>query len=551
MTEELETLRRKARPDDLESLRRLDRALQRSGWRVEDKTPREWISEFARCPLDRSFSVPAQAETLSTAGLAVVPALVEALRTPTLSPKHELDVRIRAHCVSTLMLIQPPPTCAIPALLETLRVRSTRLRRMTLWVLTRKLIPRPTALAARELIACLESKHEPEVRADTTQLLSELSGPLPPEVRRAALGRLTDVDKRVRRGALRILARLPAPDPEVRTAAEEQAILDDANRLEASITLLGFDEPRAFELIQEEVLCAEAPGASNPFLLRSFRALQLIELLGVRAEPTLPALRRIPVNPRIETLLQAAVSSIARGQLTARMPAPSPEQLRDERAVRLLALPPAATPELPADKALARWATGFLPYGRELCARIALAAARRVAVLWENESPLMGTPREALDVLEEWVCDPNDTLGQRVVREGNVTPSQLCAPSAFSASWCTTFATLCAATDAQRTEWAPYAQPLESAEGSILGSAVLSACRALGSRSVITWAMGSSAEPSLLSDQEAAEEVRRAILAEVLPWVCGTWDPVVDVIRRRRELLDRPPAPTSTGRYPP
>lgn len=551
MTEELETLRRKARPDDLESLRRLDRALQRSDWRVEGKTPREWISGFARAPLDRSFSIPAEADTLSTLGLAAVPALVETLRTPTLSPKHEFDVRIRAHCVSTLMLMQPPPTCAIPALLETLRVRSTRLRRMTLWVLTRKLPPRLTSLAVRELVACLESKHEPEVRADAARLLSELSGPLPPEIRRAALDRLTDVDQRVRRGALRILARLPAPDPEVRTAVEEQAILDDANRMEAAVTLLGFDEPRAFEFIQEEVLCAEPPRASEALLLRSFRALQLIEQLGARAAPTLPALRRIPVHPRLETLLQAAVSSIARGQLAARMPTPSPEQLRDERAVRLLAPPPAATPELPPDKALARWATGLLPYGRELCARIALAAARRVAVLWENESPLLGTPREALDVMEEWVCDPNDTLGQRVVREGNAIPSQLCAPSAFSASWCTTFATLCVATDEQRAEWAPYAQPLDSAEGSILGSAVLSACRALGSRSVITWAMGSSAEPSLLSDQQAAAEVRRAILAEVLPWVCGTWDPIVDVSRRRRELLDRSPAPTNTGRYPP
>ena len=551
MTEELEALRRKARPDDLESLRRLDRALQGSGWRVEGKTPREWISEFSRTPLNRYFSVPTEAETLATAGLAAVPALVETLQTRKLSPKHELDVRIRAHCVSTLMLIQPPPTCATPALLETLRVRSTRLRRMTLWVLTRKLLPRPTALAARELIACLESKHEPEVRADTAQLLSTLNGPLPPEVRRAALQRLTDIDKRVRRGALRILARLPAPDPEVRTAVEEQAILDDANRLEAAITLLGFDEPRAFELIQEEVLCAEPPRANDALLLRSFRALQLIERLGARAVSTLPALRRIPFNPRLETLLQAAVSRMARGQLTARMPAPSPEQLRDERAVRLLAPPPAPTPELPPDKALARWATGFLPYGRELCARIALAAARRVAVLWENESPLLGTPREALDILEEWLCDPNDTLGKRVVQEGNVTPSQLCAPSAFSASWSTTFATLCVATDEQRAEWAPYAQPLDSAEGGFLGSALLSACRSLGSRSVITWALGSSSEPSQLSDQQAAGEVRKAILAEVLPWVCGTWDPVVDVIRSRRELLDRPPAPVNTGRYPP
>jgi hypothetical protein len=83
---------------------------------------------------------------------------------------------------------------------------------------------------------------------------------------------------------------------------------------------------------------------------------------------------------------------------------------------------------------------------------------------------------------------------------------------------------------------------------------VLSACRALGSRSVITLALGSTEEPPMLSPEEAAREVRKAILDEVLPWVCGTWDPVVDVLRRYRKLLDRPPAPppiTSTGRYPP
>jgi HEAT repeat protein len=551
MSEELEELRRRARPDDLESLRRLDRALQRSGWRVEEKTPREWISEFVRFPLDRYCSAPGPAEVLSTAGLAAVPALVETLRTKQLSPRHDLDVRIRAHCVSTLALIQPRPTCAIPALLETLRVRSTRLRRLTLWVLAWKLPPRSTSLAARELIACLESKHEPEVRADAAHTLSKLTGPLPSDVRRAALGRLTDVDWRVRRHALRLLARLPAPDPEVRTAIEEQAILDEANRLEAAITLLGFDEPRAFELVQEEVLRPEHSQGDYHLLLHSFRALQLIERLGARAAPTLPALRRISFNHRLEPLLSAAVCSIARGQLAASMPAPSPEQLRDERAVRLLAPPPPATPALPPDKALSRWAAGFLPYGHELCVRIALAAARRVAVLWENESPMNGTPRTALDIVDEWLCDPNDTTAQRAVQCGNFTPSQLCAPSAFSASWSTTFATLCVPTDEQRAQWAPHSEPLGSAEGGFLGSAVLSACRALGSRSVITLALGSSAEPSLLSEQEAAEEVRRAIVAEVLPWVCGTWDPVVDVIRRRRELIARPPAPVSTGRYPP
>jgi hypothetical protein len=40
-------------------------------------------------------------------------------------------------------------------------------------------------------------------------------------------------------------------------------------------------------------------------------------------------------------------------------------------------------------------------------------------------------------------------------------------------------------------------------------------------------------------------------VSEVLPWVCGTWDPVKDVLQRRRELLAREPVPPSTGSYPP
>lgn len=550
MSEELEALRRKARPGDLESLRRLDRALQLSGWCVEGKGLREWISEFASYPLGDYLGLPEPAQALSQAGLAAVPALVEALRTKRLSPRNDLDIRIRVHCVSTLAFIEPAPVCAIPTLLETLHVPSLRLRRLTLRMLAMKLPPRPTALAVRELLACLASRHEPEVRTEAAHVLSKLEGPVPPEVRRAAIERLTDVDKRVRRYALRILARLPAPDPEVRTAVEEQIILDDLNRLEAISTLLSFDEPRAFEFLQEEALWAEA-SQQNDRLLRCMRALQLIERLGAKAEPTLPALRRAYPVYRLETAVRAAVSSIVRGQLAAQMPAPSPEQLQDERATQLLQGPPPGEPSESPEQALARWAAGFIPYGREMCVRIALAAARRVAGLWENEYPVNGSPREALDLLEEWLCDPNETAARSVVERGDVIPSQLCAPAAFSASWSTTFATLCVPTDEQREQWGQWAQPLDSAQGGYLGSAVLSACRALGSRSVLTLALGSSEEPPGFSAQEAAQAVRQAIVSEVLPWVCGTWDPVQDVLQRRRALLAREPVPPSTGSYPP
>jgi HEAT repeat protein len=551
MSEELEALRRKARPDDLESLRRLDRALQHSGWRVEGKTLREWISELASYPLGDYLGMPEPAQALSQAGLAAVPALVEALRTKRLSHRNDHDIRIRAHCVSTLAFIHPAPVCAIPALLETLHVPSLRLRRLTLRVLATKLPPRPTALAIRELLTCLASRREPDVRTEAAHVLSKLDGSVPPEARGAALERLTDVDKRVRRYALRILARLPSPNPEVRTAVEEQIILDDLNRLEAITTLLGFDEPRAFEFLQEEVLWAEGSPQNDRLLLRCMRALHLIERLGARAEPLLPALRRTHWVYRLETAVLAAVSSIVRGQLSAQMPEPSPEQLRDERAIKLLEGPPPGEPSESPEQALARWAAGFIPYGQEMCVRIALAAARSVAGLWEDEYPVNGSPREALELLEEWLYDPNETAARSVVERGDVIPSQLCAPAAFSASWSTTFATLCVPTDEQREQWGQRAQPLDSAPGGYLGSAVLSACRALGGRSVITLALGSSEEPSRLSAQEAAQAVQQAIVKEVLPWVCGTWDPVKDVIQRRRELLARKPVPPSTGHYPP
>lgn len=550
MSDELEHLRHKARPDDIESLRRLDRALQRAGWHVEGKTIREWISEFVTLTWGHYLGGPQPAEMLINAGLAAVPALVETMRTKRLSPKSHLDIRIRLHCVATLAQIKPTPTCAIPALLETLHVHSLQLKRMTLRVLAEFPL-RPTPLAVRELLKCLASRHEPDVRTEAAHALSKLGGPLPSEVRRAALDRLTDPDKRVRRYALRILARLPAPDPEARTAIEEQVILDDINRLEAIVALLGFDEPRALDFLQQEILLVEKSDQNDRRVLACAQALELVERLGVRAEPTLPALRRVYPVGRIEGLLYTAINSIARGQLSAEKPAPGPEQLRDERAIRLLEKPAPQEPTESPDKALSRWAAGFLPYGHELCVRIALAAARRVVGFWEVRYSLNGSPRDALHALEDWLCDPNETAARTAVELGSFIPSQLCAPSAFSASWATTFATRCLLTDEQRAEWTRGAEPLSAAEGGFLGSAVMSACRALGNRSVITLALGSSEEPPHLSAEEAAQEVRKAIVDDVLPWVCGTWDPVKDVIQRRRELLGYRPVAPSTGRYPP
>ncbi len=547
MSDDLEHLRRKARPDNLESLRRLDQALQRADWREEGKTIREWISEFSGTPWGRYFWTPPAATVLINVGLAAVPALVETLRAKQLSPKSRVDLQVRLHCVATLAQISPPPTCAISTLLETLHVHSAQLRRLTLGVLASFRL-RPTGLAVREILACLADKQEVEVRIQAAHALSQLEAPLPAEVRRAALDRLTDPDSRVRRYVLRLLARLPAPDAEVRTALEEQAILDDINRIESITALLGFDEPRAIEFLQQELLPVQKPDSNDRQTLAGLRALELVPQLGARAEPLLPALRRIPAVFRFEPFLFAAVDSIARSQLSSEKPAPSAEQLRDECAARLLESPSLQEASEPLDHALSRWAAGFLPYGRELCVRIALAAARRVSRFWEIQYSLQGSPRNALCAMEDWLIDPHEGAAQRAVDLGNFIPSQLCAPAAFSASWSTTFATLCIATDEQRAKWARGTEPLGSAEGGFLSSAVLSACRALGSRSVITLALGSSEEPPQLSEPEAVQAVRQAIVAEVLPWVCGTWDPIKDVIQRRRELLAQPPSDSGVSR---
>ncbi|MDY7226767.1 hypothetical protein [Hyalangium rubrum] len=546
MDAELEHLRRKARPDDLASLRRLDAALQRTGWRVEGKTIREWIADFVLAA-PGSYPTPDPAEMVLKAGLAAVPALVDTLRTKQLAAKNKLETRIRTHCVDVLARMEPTPTCAVPALLETLNVPSAQLRQMTLYVLSLFHVY-PTALAVRALLTCLGSKHELGVRIQAARTLSFLEGALPEEVRRAALSRLTDSDKRVRRYSLRILARFPAPDPEICTALEEQIILDDANRIEALRALVEFDTPRAFELLREELLRLSSRHDERS-LSECARVLQLIGSLGARAEPLLPVLRGLSVSSSLAFILEAAVDGILRDQLFTQTRTHGAEPLQDERAVRLLQDVVPQDPSEPLERALTRWAAGFIPYGHELCVRMALAAARRVVGLWDSSYALNDGPREALFALEDWVLDPSEVSARRAVNRGDLVPSQLSAPDEFSASWSVTFATLCAPTEEQRAEWAAHAQPLGSAEGGFLGSAVLSACRALRSASVITFAVGSREEPSRLTMVDAVREVRQAIVAELLPWIRGTWDPVLDVARRRRELLARPVA--STGRYPP
>jgi HEAT repeat protein len=552
MSEKLEDLGREARPDDLPSLRRLEEDLQRTGWRREGKTIREWVAAFALPRPERS-EVLDPVDVVAGIGLAAVPALVDLLDTHRLAPRPRQDLRIRARCLEALGNMEPAPTCVLPVLLRTLRVRSPRVQRQALDLLA-KLRPRPDAVLVRALLTCLADRHEPKTRLHAAHALTRLEGPPPPEVRRAALERLGDSDPRVRRMALRLLGQLPEQDAEVCRALEEQVILDDDNRIDVLRLLAGADPARAFPLLVGEIQKVEGQSAESARLEAGLRALRLVESLGARAESLIPMLGRLQGGEPLRTHVEAAIDGILREQLYRSRPAPSPTPSGDERIARLLqeVPPPRDESETPA-WALARWAAGFLPFERELCVRMALAAARRVVALWDDPYPLNEGPRSGLLALEDWVCEPSEENARRAVYLGGNVPSQVfCAPEAFSASWAVTYATRCVTSEVPE-EWNPEGEPLRVPEG-YLGYCVHAACRALSGRAVITLVLGSSEHsPPPLSPEQAVREVHAAILRELLPWLCGTWDPVKEPLRRRRELLaaarvPEPPDPLDTAR---
>lgn len=558
MSERLEERGREARPDDLPSLRRLEEDLQRTGWRKEGKTIREWVAAFS-LPRPTSPDALDPIEVVAGIGLAAVPALVDTLGTKLLAPRPKQDLRIRARCLEALWNMEPAPTCVIPVLVRTLRVRSPRVQRQALDLLA-KLRPQPDAVLVRALLVCLADRHEPKTRLHAAHALTRLEGPLPPEVQRAALERLGDPDKRVRRFALRLLGQLPERDAEVSWALEEQVILDDDNRISALRLLIRTDPARAFPLLVEELQKVEGEKVEAERMEAGLKALRLVEELGARAESLIPKLARLGSLELVRVHVEAVVDGIVREQLYRSRPVPSPEPARDERIARLLqeVPPPRDDSETPA-WALARWAAGFLPFGRELCVRMALAAARRVVGLWDDSYPLDEWPRSGLLALEDWVCEPTEENARRAVYRGGNVPSQaFTAPDAFSASWAVTYATKCVTSEVPE-EWNPDGEPRRVAEG-YLGYCVNAACSALTGRSVITWALGYSEDsPPPLPPEQAVREVHAAIQRELLPWLCGTWDPVKEPLRRRRELLEaaripEPPAPLdiarTRGRYP-
>jgi hypothetical protein len=538
MSQELEDLTRGARPEDLASLRRLEEELHRAGWRMRGRTIREWVADFALPP--SQFPQDSQpVAVVGRIGLAAVPALVDTLRAKQLAPWPKRDLRIRARCLEALGLIEPPPVCVIPVLLKTLRVRSPRVQRQVLALLA-KLRPPPEDALTQALLVCLTAKNEPLTRLHAVHVLTQLSGPLPPVLQRAALERLGDSDRRVRRYALRVFARLPEPDSEMLTALEEQVLLDDENRIAVLRLLARLAPARAFPLLVEQIRPLETLREGSPRFEPALKALRILGELGTRAESAIPMLGQLPGGDVLRVHVEAVADSIVRDSLYQRHPPVNPADLSDNpTASRLLQEVPPPPPGMPDNWswAMALWAEEFLPYGQELCVRMALAAARRVAGLWDDTYPDNEYPRSGLIALEEWVCEPSEQSAKHAVSRGNNVPSQFSAPEAFSASWAITYATQCVSADPPPEDWNPEGPPTR-VPGGHLGNCLRAACRALSGMSVITWAFGYSEDaPPPLTPEQAAQEVRRAILSEVLPWLAGTWDPVKEPLRRRREWL--------------
>ncbi|GEN11720.1 hypothetical protein SAMN05443572_11582 [Myxococcus fulvus] len=532
--EDLDSLWRKARPDDLASLRRLDAALVRSGYQVRGRTVREWIAASAQDRI-RWFDGREASDRILEAGLAAVPALVEALARADAESSWQASLNLRGQCVAALGTIEPLPTCAIPALLDVLHQPVARVRRMALAVLAR-MRPRASPLALRALLPCVQEQGDPQTRMLATQVLAALQAPLPEEVRAAGLSRLADAHPAVRRAGLQVLARF-GQDEATLTAMEEHAVVDDENRLEALRMLSSLAPSRGIPRLLKLASNARArkqvgatPQAWRGPLGETRRsedgkkALLFIGRLGARGAQALASLDALRAVEVLAPYADAVIDDITRAVLRQQAPPLRTERLQEPLRAALLmdiAWPTERTVE--PFEALRPWLASLAPSGAETKVRVALAATRRVLGLWETQHPNNDGPRRAVMAMDHWFVEPTEANAAQVAELGNLTPSQFCAPDAFSAAWAVTYASRCLA----RT----------STDEDALSACVQAACRALSRQSVITFALGTSQEPSEpLGPLEAARQVHRAILDEVLPWACGAWDPVRDTPRLRATL---------------
>ncbi|GHG72862.1 hypothetical protein [Comamonas sp. JC664] len=541
--EDLDTLWRKARPDDLASLRRLDAALVRSGYQVEGKTVREWIAAF---PADRIrwFNGGEASERVCSAGLAAVPALVETLGRADHESSWQASLNLRGQCVAALGTLEPLPTCAIPALLGALRPPGANVRRMALAVLAR-MRPRATPAALRAIMPCLRDKADLTLRLSAAKVLAAMQDPLPEEVRVVGLSLLGEAHRACRHAGLGILARFPR-DEGVLIALEEQAILDDENRLEVLRVLSEVAPARAIPRLLELASDArkrdqegpppqpwQGPSGEAQRSEDGKRALLFIARLGAQGVGALPALATLREVELLAPYADFVIDDISRALSRQRAPPLRSDRFEEPLCAALLSGVswPVERTEDPT-LALRAWLASLAPFGTEVKVRVALAAARHVLWLWETQDPGNTYSRRTLMAMERWLCAPTEAHAAEVARTANFIPSQFCAPDAFSAAWSVNYGGQCVPLPLESKVMAP------DDDADPLWACVRAACRALSRRSVITWALGASivaSEP--LSPEASAREVHRAIVDEVLPWACGAWDPVKDAPQARAALL--------------
>ncbi|MGW2254788.1 hypothetical protein ACWCXH_32055 [Kitasatospora sp. NPDC001660] len=400
-TTELARLRHAARPDSLPSLRRLDDALTRTGRLVRGRPVREWTALLAKvfysAPSHRLGSAdgsaltewrlepnwlpettdrPAEAiDALVEAGLAAVPALVEALTAHPPRPDRG-RMRVVAGCVDALARIRPVPTCAVPAVLAALRTASPRAASALLFHLSGPLRPRATALAVAAVAERLHPGQEERVRIHAAQALSRLDGPLPTSARAAALAGLGDPLLLVRRYCVHALGRVPGPDTEAATALRAEGGREDVNLPDVIRALAQHDEQQALLMLRQAISDTTAEDQ------RRARCLHVAAELGHRARPLLPFLR--------------------------------PGEPIDEAAARAMRLDPTDSPAEPPSsrRRLLRHVADLAADDRPLAVRIALAAVREAAHLYDPKpdvrAAVAAVSRRLAKPLEPWPDHPGE-----------------------------------------------------------------------------------------------------------------------------------------------
>lgn len=549
MGDALAEARRRASGDDLASLRRLDALMVRSGFRHADRTPREWAAVLVAQGGTRTASSYDAHEALRAIGLGAVPALLEVLARPQLAEKESADADLRLNVLEALMEAGPLPRCAVPAVLGLLSRRSARVRRQALRALV-YLRPRPSRLAVRLLLEACQDKTQWQARATALDALAALDGPVPDDVLREALGRLSDESPYVRRSALRVLGRCTPPSEEVLRALEEQVVLDDESRVVVLQVLSWLSPARALPLLDTTArgLVGLLPDDQDGARLGLF-ALHLLAGMGAEARPAVGLLRRVVTHAlkrghgdRFAWCMRVHAESVADAivrstplPVAARTPGPGSPRL----ALALAGPGPLPVDaEHPDSARLRAWVESLGPLTQEEEVRLCVAVARVAARLWDRHGPENDGAQSSLLALEEWVLAPDAAHQRKAMEIGLFVPSQLLASELFNAAWCLHYATLMVADAERRVVGFTGLAPGEPEH--LLATCAFAAYRALRSGACMTMDEGwrDSTLTGRRTPDAALASLHRAMVDEVLPWARGEWDPLRDVLRERRRLLE-------------